>query len=341
LSLISQLTSWYKTNARDLPWRNTRNPYYIWVSEVILQQTQVVQGVDYYTRFIETFPDLESLSNSRARNLHFAAKTIQSELEGIFPNNFEDLLNIRGIGPYTAGAVASIAFGQRTAAVDGNVFRVLSRVYNVLEPVGSSSGTKIITQLASQLAIDCPEPGIFNQALMELGALICAPANPSCSSCPIRSECESYSLGIVGDRPVKKKKVNVKDVWYNYLLIKDGNNLLMRHRRSHSIWKNLYDFPCIEANSEIPDGNILEHFAKMLGTPSELISITSSSNLSHKLTHRNIYARFFMTEISGVTRTIPEGCEYVQLSDLGELPVPRLIDRYIDKNYQQLLSLRG
>ena len=260
----SNIIDWYKNYKRDLPWRNTTNPYKIWLSEVILQQTQVKQGLPYYEKFIATFPDVSDLAEakeehilklwqglgyySRARNLHYAAKQIHSR--GFFPNNYDDILSLKGVGEYTAAAIASFAFKLPHAVVDGNVFRLLARFYGIDIPINTSKGKKHFTELAQSLIIK-DKPDIFNQAIMEFGSQMCRPKQPNCPNCPLQNECLAYANSTIHLLPIKKGKVKVKTVYFDYFFFKTKTETLVNQRIAKGIWQNLYEFPLIQSEEKL------------------------------------------------------------------------------------------
>lgn len=348
--LKKDLKGWYLNNHRNLPWRETDDPYHIWLSEIILQQTRVEQGLPYYQRFISTFSNVKALADakedevlklwqglgyySRARNLHAAAQQVAYELNGDFPSTYEGLLSLKGVGPYTAAAIGSIAYGLPTAVVDGNVNRVIARLFGIATPVNSTEGVKEIAQLANDL-LDKTDPGNHNQAMMELGAMVCTPKNTLCESCPVQQHCIAHKTMQVTDLPVKLKKVKVKERFITYLIyIRDGN-VLLRKRGEGDIWQGLYDFPSLEI-SFLPDqpGGLdpaLNTYLEKEGSQTKTISKT----YKHQLTHRTIYARFIVLE--GTPSATSEG-NWVQLTDVDNYAVPRLIERYLHDT--DLLSLQ-
>ena len=348
MNLPESLLHWYKQNKRPLPWRETRDPYKIWLSEVILQQTRVAQGMDYYHRFLVTFPDVQSLADadeqdvlklwqglgyySRARNMHHTAKEIVEKHDGIFPQTSAGLKKLKGIGDYTAAAIASICFDEPVAVLDGNVARVISRLYTIDTPVDTTIGRDQITTLATNL-LDNHHPGTFNQALMELGALVCTPRNPACNTCPMSFTCEALKRNETESFPVKtpKKPPTVRHL--NYLVISFTKNkeefILMRKRTENDIWKNLYDFPCIEAESASEVATVLElsEKQKMFGSLPYIVKHVSGEYI-HILSHRRLLAKFIRIEIKGVPVHIKDLIE-IRKDRIAELPIPRLIDRYL------------
>ncbi len=348
MQISQSLIHWYSQNKRPLPWRETRDPYKIWLSEVILQQTRVAQGTDYYHRFLVAFPDVQSLAAaaeqdvlklwqglgyySRARNMHYTAKEIVEKHNGLFPQSAIGLKKLKGIGDYTAAAIASICFDEPTAVLDGNVARVISRLYAIDTPVDSNEGRKTITNLANNL-LDTNHPGTFNQAVMELGALVCMPKSPACDICPLAFACEALKLNQVENLPVKtpKKAATVRHL--NYLVIgfkKDKEEfIMMRKRTGNDIWKNMYDFPCVETSDATDATEVLDACVKsgLCGGFPFIVKQVSDEYI-HQLSHRRLLVRFIRIELPGVP-TLPENILSVRKNEIAELPLPRLIDRYI------------
>ena len=342
----SRLTEWYKMHHRALPWRETSDPYRIWVSEVILQQTRVNQGMDYYRRFLESFPDIHALAAaseeevlkvwqglgyySRARNMHHAAKTVVNEYQGQFPDKYHDILALKGIGEYTASAVASIAFNLPHPVLDGNVLRFISRLKGVVEPVDTSKGKQLIRDVL-EYEMDKETPGLFNQALMEFGALVCAPKNPDCERCPFRNDCVARNTGYVDKIPVKGKKQPPSPRYFHYLVIilrKDNQMFTVLNKRSgKDIWKNLYEFPVIEADTML-DWDMLTSNASFReifrGQIPELLKV--SNPYRHVLSHRILHARYFV--VSG--DSIPGNHLQVAVEQLDRYPVSRLMAKMLD-----------
>lgn len=337
-----QLIYWYLQNKRNLPWRSTLNPYTIWLSEIILQQTRVDQGMSYYLKFIEKFPtvfDLAAASEeqvlklwqglgyySRARNLHFSAKHIVNELNGEFPATYNELLKLKGVGDYTASAIASICFNEPTAVVDGNVYRVLSRYFGMDTAINSSAGIKEFKQLAQQL-IDEENPGTHNQAIMEFGALMCKPNNPDCAICPLNNSCFALSNNSVKDLPVKEKKAKIKTRHFNYIVIHSSDHKTKIVKRETGIWQNLYEFPLIESSSFIDEKQLIEHeiFKELFTNMETMVELFDKDVLVHKLTHQHIYAKFWV-----VTTTASANFE-LSWDAVKKYPVPALIDNFLNR----------
>lgn len=340
----NSLHKWYSQNKRTLPWREVNDPYLIWISEIILQQTRVDQGLSYFNRFIQSFPNVKSLAEadeeqvlklwqglgyySRARNLHAAAKDIMERFGGTFPSGYKDILSLKGIGEYTAAAIASFSFGQPYAVVDGNVFRVLSRLFSIDDPIDSTMGKKVFTVLAQEL-LDRENPGTHNQAIMELGALQCVPNNPDCNKCPLIDKCLAYANNSISRYPVKQGKTTVKNRYFNYFDIRDRDHTYIVKRTQNDIWKNLYEFPLIETTENLPIELLLkeERFTSLFEKD---IQIELLSQAKHILSHRIIYANFYKIEIAGNSLT---GNMFIKIpaSDIHNYPVSRLVHKYIEK----------
>lgn len=341
-----KILSHYHANKRELPWRNTNDPYLIWLSEIILQQTRVDQGMSYYYKFAENFPTVKHLAEadeekvlklwqglgyySRARNLHAAAKVIVADHKGVFPNTYEEILKLKGIGSYTAAAIASFAFNKCYAVVDGNVYRVLSRVFGIGTPIDSTQGKKEFEALATRL-IDKKNPGTYNQAIMEFGATQCKPKNPDCKNCPLNMMCKAYSDNTIHELPVKAKTLKSRDRYFNYLIIKDKNSILINKRRGKDIWENLYDFPLIETKEETGVEKILElkEFQNVVGK--EKFTVENISKIyKHVLSHQKIYARFIELKIKDTSTNKRAETLAIDKKEIGKYAVPRLIETYLE-----------
>lgn len=342
-----KLISWYLQNKRDLPWRSTTQPYFIWLSEILLQQTRVAQGLPYYIKFIERFPTIESLAAasedevlklwqglgyySRARNLHSTAKYISEELEGKFPDTYTELLKLKGIGDYTASAIASLSFNEPTAVVDGNVYRVLSRVFLIETPINESKGIKEFKTLAQQL-IDPTRPGTYNQAIMEFGARYCVPQNPDCEHCIFSDSCEAKRLNQVSSLPQKLKKQEVRKRYFNYMvLLSEDDRTILRQRSGKGIWQKLYEFPLLESDSELSpkqlkNWKLFEDFSKQYRTIS--VSLFNETSVIHKLTHQHLHTKFWIVEVPNLQEL------GIPISEISNYAVPRLIENFISTFYQ-------
>jgi len=336
------ITHWYSANKRNLPWRETRNPYYIWLSEIILQQTQVKQGLPYYEAFISAFPTVFDLAHaqeeevlklwqglgyySRARNLHTSAKYVAQDLKGVFPDNYKDLLKLKGVGDYTASAIASICFDEVTAVVDGNVYRVLSRYFGIDTPINASQGAKVFKALAQEL-IDKNEPAEFNQAIMEFGATHCKPKNPYCHICPFKVGCIAFNTNRIHELPVKIKSAKAKKKHFNFLVfISEDEKTILEKREGRGIWQNLYQFPLIETEKSITDvsmQNVLENHDLLKGKEFELL-LYNKDVIIHKLSHQHLYTKFWIVNVD----TLPQ--EGVSSDKVREFAVPILIGNFIE-----------
>ena len=329
------LKRWYLANKRDLPWRNTRDPYKIWLSEVILQQTRVEQGKGYYLKFIKAFPTVADLAYaseqevlslwqglgyySRARNLHKAAIYIENQLKGSFPKDYKNLLGLPGVGPYTAAAIASFSYDEATAVVDGNVFRVLSRLYDISTAINSSEGVLEYRDL-SQGLISITDPATHNQAIMEFGATVCVPKSPKCHICPFTIECKSLKKGTIKSRPVKIKKLKVRKRYFFYTVYynKEEGLLFLKKRTGKDIWQNLFDFELQELEDET-------RFLKMIQNQSEEYKTTTKT---HKLTHQHINTLFVLKKTTKKEKI--KGLMPVEFCELKNIPLPTLIKNYIE-----------
>jgi A/G-specific adenine glycosylase len=339
------IISWYQNNKRDLPWRKTKNPYKIWLSEIILQQTRVDQGMPYYYKFLQEFPTIFDLAQadeekvlknwqglgyySRARNLHHTAKTIVSNYQGKFPENFQELLALKGIGEYTAAAIASFAFDRAHAVVDGNVYRVLSRHYGIETPIDSTSGKKEFSELASML-IPQNNAAEYNQAIMEFGAMQCLPKNPQCHNCPLENSCMALNKKTVEKLPSKSIKTKQKERFFNYLIFSSQNKTLINKRTENDIWKNLYDFPLFETAERHDENHLLNSniwTSDLNLTDFEIKSI--SSEYKHILSHQKIYAKFWHIELKAFPAYLKEKYTCIPKSKLHDYAVPKLIENYL------------
>ncbi|WP_457271452.1 A/G-specific adenine glycosylase [Pedobacter sp. UYEF25] len=339
------LLSWYKVNKRDLPWRHTTDPYIIWLSEIILQQTRVDQGMPYFVKFVDAFPTVGDFARadestilklwqglgyySRARHMHATAQQVLSKYEGGFPTDYQELLKLKGIGPYSAAAISSFSVGAAHAVLDGNVFRVLARFFGVHSPINAPLGVKEFNLLAAELLFT-PDPGLYNQAIMEFGALQCKAKNPSCGICPLRLDCVALKNDLVGKLPIKLPKAPKKSRYLNYLVCLMDNQILIRHRQAGDIWQHLFDFPCIESEqpSMAEQPELLEASLALLGRNTTL---RFETNLKHILTHQLITAQFFLAENFSINPANLPNCKWVSLEEFANLPQPKLINIFIEK----------
>jgi A/G-specific adenine glycosylase len=344
-----KVVKWYELNKRELPWRENRDAYRIWLSEIILQQTRVVQGLPYYKKFIEEFPEIKKLAKAneqkvlrlwqglgyytRARNLHKCAKEVVKSFDGSFPNTFEKLKSLPGIGDYTAAAVASIAFKEPVAVVDGNVFRVLSRIFGIDEPVNTPLGKKIFTQLANEL-VDKKNPGEHNQAVMEFGALFCTPKNPSCPTCTFKLTCFAATRGLQASFPVKIKSKTSRKRYFYYIVIQKGDSLFMKKRNQKDIWHGLYDFHLIEKTRPVAVKRLLED--KFLNNIlSESLEFRITEAYRHVLTHQIIMSRFIIVKYTKALTVNDKNLKLYGKKRIGALPKPVLVSQFLAK--EQLL----
>lgn len=337
----ADLVDWYQQHKRDLPWRHTKDPYRIWLSEIILQQTRVVQGLPYYERFVRAFPTVQDLANasedevltlwkglgyySRARNLHHAAKTVMDEFGGKFPDNYKDILTLKGVGQYTAAAISSFAFGEVQSVVDGNVIRVISRLYGITDAVDDTKTLKRIKILAEQL-IDTKCPDTYNQAIMEFGALQCLPKSSPCQDCCLMDQCKSYKLGIVDQVPYKAKKIKRKSRYFHYIIAVDSDNTIMQRREDKDIWQGLYQFPLIETsrNKKLGAKDIQESLRL------SKVKLSQISEVSlQKLTHRDIHARFYHIEAKMDEILANDAYFLVDQKKVSNFALPKVIDAYL------------
>jgi A/G-specific adenine glycosylase len=319
------LLNWFALNGRDLPWRHTRDPYAIWLSEIILQQTRIQQGMDYWLRFMQRWPKVEDLAAatedevlrmwqglgyySRARNLHTAAQQIVAQ--GGFPTTLEGIKQLKGAGDYTAAAIGSIAFGLPAAVVDGNVYRVLARHYGIDTPINTTQGKKLFTELAQSLLPE-DKPAEFNQAMMDFGAIQCTPTSPKCVVCPLQESCEALRTGRIGELPVKEKKLKILTVHLTYIYIRCGGKTAIRKRPAGGIWQGLWE-PLLT-----DDPTPLSH------------AILLAKNVKHVLTHRIIYADFYLLE-ADERPALPAGYFWIPEAALGDYAVPRLIEILLEE----------
>jgi A/G-specific adenine glycosylase len=343
----TQLLAWFAHNHRPLPWKGERDPYLIWLSEIILQQTTVQQGLPYFERFRERYPSVNDLAAapdddvmklweglgyySRARNLLATARHISFELNGSFPTTYNDILTLKGVGPYTAAAIASFAFGEAKAVVDGNVFRVLSRVFGIATPIDSTEGKHVFNQLAAEV-LDEKRPADFNQAIMDFGATHCTPSRPKCGKdCPMQGFCTAFAEGNVDNLPVKSKKMTKRDRFFNYLILNEGDFIYIRKRTEKDIWQDLYEFPLVET-ADLTEGAavILEAFHPSF--PTEFTVIKKSAPMRQLLTHQRIIAVFW--EITVKNADILRGSNFLKIdrNEVVKYAFPKVIDNYLSSS---------
>lgn len=338
-----KVVRWYEKNKRDLPWRETKDPYRIWLSEIILQQTRVSQGLPYYLKFAEAFPSVFALAAApeqkvlrlwqglgyytRARNLHTCAKEVVARYNGKFPKTFDALKTLPGIGDYTAAAIASISFGQPVAVVDGNVFRVLARIFGIDTPINTSEGKRIFTRLANEL-VPKKKPDVHNQAMMEFGARFCTPRNPLCEICTFQPDCFAFKNSLQHVLPVKLQLKKARKRYFYYFVLQKGKSFLMKRREEKDIWHGLYDFVLVEAKRPVDPVKIftehetLKKFRK--GKVSEM-----SGMYKHILSHQLIYSRFIQISLPQNVELNGSGLKFYSLKKVAELPKPVLISKFL------------
>ena len=339
MTFAQKILIWYAANKRTLPWRRTRDPYKIWLSEIILQQTRVIQGTPYYLHFVAAFPTVYDLAGaseervlklwqglgyySRARNLHVTAKKVVGEYGGRFPETYEGLLKLKGVGDYTASAIASICYDAPEPVVDGNVYRVLARYFGVEKPINGSSGIKYFKKLA-RMVMDADNIRDYNQGIMEFGAVQCIPKNPDCSCCPLNDSCIALQKGQVGELPVKGKGTRVKHRYFHYLVFDDMvGNTLLRKRTGMGIWQNLWEFPLLESDGEMDGKEIRQGSNRYLDTGKigEILKYNETP-IIHKLSHRHLHTIFWILKTDAVLQN------GIPLSQLEKYPVPVLIAEF-------------
>ena len=344
MNFTNLLIEWYLQKKRDLPWRNTTNPYPIWLSEIILQQTRVAQGMPYFYAFLESFPTVKELAiadeqqvlklwqglgyYSRARNLHQTAQYIANELDGVFPNSYAGLIQLKGIGEYTAAAIASFAYNEPVPVVDGNVFRVVSRYFGIESDISTGKTKKEFTALAAEL-LSKEQPALFNQAIMEFGAMHCTPKNPDCENCIFNSSCVALQKGLVGQLPFKSKKTKIRKRYFNYIVLQDKKgNTKIQQRTDKGIWHNLYEFPLFETTQEEGFETIAPLIKNDTDFGDSVVSIQEANPISliHKLSHQHLYIKFWKVTVNN---TLTDG---VNPEQLRTFPFPIVIHNFIEED---------
>lgn len=352
-SFATQIELWYDGHGRQLPWRQTDDPYCIWLSEIILQQTRIAQGLDYYRCFVARWPDAFSLARaseddvlkqweglgyySRARNLHKAAESISEA--GAFPTDYAGVLALKGVGEYTASAICSIAFGLPRPAIDGNAYRVFSRVFGIDSPIDTNAGKKVFRKIAEEI-IDRKRPGTFNQAVMDLGATLCTPRNPHCEDCPLNSQCVAWAEKRMESLPVKSKRVKVEERWLHYFWITWQGKLLL-HRRERGIWKKLWEPLLVEAERDIPSSVADTHWdwLEQECRKGGLHMVLLKDHVRHQLTHRTLWASFFRIDLpSGcLPEQLPSGYAFYGPSEVESMAFPELVRKMLGQTGSPLL----
>jgi A/G-specific adenine glycosylase len=349
-----QLLRWHRTVEQHMPWKGEKNPYLIWLSEVILQQTRVEQGIPYFLKFKERYPNVIDLANaseeevlklwqglgyySRARNLHAAAKTVMTKHGGKFPTRYEDILSLKGVGPYTAAAIASFAYEQAYPVIDGNVYRVLSRFFGIKTAIDLPEAKKQFFLLANELMALAHKPSAFNQAIMDFGRLLCKPVRPQCTGCLMSKKCVAFINGIVNELPLKAKKINLKERFFHYLVIKKNTTFFLKKRTSNDIWKGLYEFPLIETSKLLSFTELKQHPDYLIYLPEGTYAVNPTGiSASQKLTHQKINAIFF--EVSILQSDYLHGYDNnqhnmlipVEEENLHNFAFPKIIDWYFQQ----------
>ncbi|MGB3545554.1 MAG: A/G-specific adenine glycosylase [Saprospiraceae bacterium] len=347
-----QLLDWYRPADRPMPWKEEADPYLIWLSEIILQQTRVEQGLNYYLAFRAAYPTVAELAAapaddvmklwaglgyySRARNLRAAAQKVIADFGGKFPASYDDLLSLPGVGPYTAAAIASFAFGLPHAVLDGNVYRVLARYLDRATPIDSTPGKHAFTALA-QTALAADRPARYNQAVMDFGATVCTPRLPACPTCPLAADCLAYRNGRVEQLPVKTKKTKVRDRFFHYLVLNQGDRVWIHRREEQDIWQALYQFPLLEVDhAELDRAGLREQpdWRAWFGVGDEKIELRGKTAARrHILSHQRIHGVFWELSLpSGIKPSFPDGYRAVKRKNLSTFAFPKLIDSYLSQD---------
>ena len=340
-SITTELLKWFYINKRDLPWRKTKDPYFIWLSEIIFQQTRISQGIDYYLRFVEKYPDIFSLAAaseeevlklwqglgyySRARNMLKTARQIVAEYKGTFPSELTELLKLKGIGEYTASVILSVCFEKPYAVIDGNVNRLISRLYNIHDFIDVPAGQKKIKEKADKL-IDHRHAGNFNEAMMDFGALVCTPQKPDCEHCPLQKYCMALKNGIVGQLPKKSPKRDNRKRYFHYFLLKTEKGILLKQRTERDIWFNLFDLPMMELNLGIKLK--IEHLDAYFGKQTKSFAFVHETK--HKLTHQELTIYFYEVAFDRLTL----GFLDVGFDELHKYAVPKPIENFLKRMVQ-------
>lgn len=348
MNFSDELTRWYLKNKRDLPWRNSTDPYLIWLSEIILQQTRVEQGLPYFYRFIEKYPDVRSFAAadegeilnlwqglgyySRGRNMLKTARQVVELHCGNFPVSYLQLLKLKGVGEYTAAAISSFSANEARAVVDGNVFRVLARYFGIGEPIDSTKGKKLFQGVANDV-LNRENPGLHNQAVMEFGALLCKPKKPDCEICPVRTGCYALANNQVAVLPQKLKKTKIRTRYFNYLLVTDGERILFNKRGEKDIWANMYDLPLIETSEPVTAAGVMalpqakEYFGE------NCLIVGKSAVKKHVLTHQHLYTQFI--QIGDKPIKLEQNWVYIEVKNIKGIALPKIISIFIN-NYFSL-----
>ena len=344
-AFTKNLLGWYAQSSRPMPWKGEKNPYLVWLSEIILQQTRVEQGWPYFERFRDRYPSVVDLAKapedevmklweglgyySRARNLHYTAQYIAKELRGVFPDTYEGLLALKGVGPYTAAAIASFAFDLPHAVVDGNVYRVLSRYFGIASPIDSTRGKKLFAGLAEEL-LDQKQPADYNQAIIDFGAIQCVPVNPDCGRCPLQQECHAFAFAQQTAFPVKEKKIKRRTRYFHYLILEFTEGLYIRKRLEKDIWQNLYEFPLIETTGPLSAEQLQEESDfQLLTSPGQASIEALSRPFQQQLTHQKIIAFFWEIRLAKRPEIKNPAYLFTPRENLSKFAFPKIIDRYL------------
>jgi A/G-specific adenine glycosylase len=344
MSFSERILAWYSTHKRALPWRETKNPYVIWLSEIILQQTRVEQGMPYFLRFVENYPNVTKFANadeadilrlwqglgyySRARNMHKASKQVIDLHKGVFPVDYHDLLKLPGVGEYTAAAISSFANNQPYAVLDGNVFRVLARYFGIHEPINSTAGKKIFANLAEEM-LDLNHPAEYNQAIMDFGSMQCKPKNPNCEECILRLDCVAYQDNLVDQLPQKIKAKKSRDRFFHYFIVQKEDSVLMSQRTEGDVWANLFEFPMIETTTDLNVAELVQmkEYQEAFGN---IQPIQIKGQIKHILSHQNIFAKFYTLNIDNMELGKKSHWNYCLLENLDKLAKHKLISSFVE-----------
>jgi A/G-specific adenine glycosylase len=338
MDFANELIQWYEANKRGLPWRGINDAYVIWLSEIILQQTRVEQGMPYFYRFLEKYPDVNSFAAaeedeilklwqglgyySRGRNMLKTARLVSAQYNGVFPRRYDELIKLKGIGEYTAAAIASFSANEAKAVVDGNVYRLLARYFGISEPINSPQGKKIFQQTANEV-LNHDHAGLHNQAIMEFGALLCKPKNPACGICPVRTNCYAFNNNAIAGLPVKLNKLKIRERFFNYLLIIKDEEILLNKRAEKDIWANMYDLPLIETAEMVPVNELISMpgVSALFGENTEILEV--SQVYRHVLTHQRLYVRFIKLKTNEVK--LEQKWFFTKIENLKNFALPKII----------------
>jgi len=341
--LVEKIIRWYKKNQRDLPWRKTNSPYKIWVSEIILQQTRIQTGIRYYHKFIKKFPNINSLAlaeevdvlkvwqglgyYNRVLNMLYSAKIIVKQHNSNFPTKYDALIKLKGIGPYTAAAISSICKNEQRAVLDGNVYRLISRLYNIKTAINTNKGRREFQSIANNL-LPTKNTGLYNQAIMDFGSIQCKKYNPKCSICPLRKECHAAILEIVNERPIKILSRKLKIRYFNYLFIKKNQQFLVQQRGENDIWKKLYELPLIESEEKLNREKIMAH---QYFKPFKISNIKNKYTIEHNLSHQKLNISFWDVDAKNINTK--KGFEKITLDNVSNYPFSKPLEKYFQTQH--------